>query len=86
MTDLAFLLKEIRIMRIIGLRESIVGKIILIILISFNNLLWVFLSTTQVETGGVTMRREGGGHLAGEFSRDSGGGEAHSHSNVCLRH
>jgi len=32
-------------MRIIGLRESVVGKIILIILISFSNLLWAFLST-----------------------------------------
>jgi hypothetical protein len=54
----AFLLKEIRIMGIIGWRERCVGNIILIILISFNNLLWVFFSTTQLETGGMTMRRE----------------------------
>jgi len=32
-------------MGIIGWRESVVGIIILIILISFNNLLWAFLST-----------------------------------------
>ena len=35
-------------MGIIGLRERCVVKIILIILISFNNLLWVFLSTIQM--------------------------------------
>jgi len=84
--EMAFLLKEIRIMRIIGLRESVVGKIILIIPISFKNLLWVFLSTIQVETDGVTMRRDGRRRLVGEFSRESVGREAHSRPNVCLRH
>jgi len=44
--EMGFLLKEIRIMGIIGWRACVVGKIILIILISFSNLLWVFLSTT----------------------------------------
>jgi hypothetical protein len=73
-------------MRIIGLRESVVGRIILIIPISFNNHLWAFLSTVQVEMDGMTMRREAGGHLAGEFSRESVGGETHSHPYVCLRH
>ena len=32
-------------MGIIGWRASAIGRIILIILISFNNLLWAFLST-----------------------------------------
>jgi len=35
-------------MRIIGWHESAVGRIILIILISINNLLWVFLSSIQM--------------------------------------
>ena len=50
MKEMAFLLKEIGIIRIIGLRErGGVAIIILIILISFNNLLWAFLSTAQLE-------------------------------------
>jgi len=36
--------------------------------------------------GGMTMLQEAGGHLAGVFSRESGGGEALMHLNVCLRH
>jgi len=48
--------------------------------------LWVFLSTAGTEMDGVTMRRETAGHLAGKFSRESGGGKALWHQNVCLRH
>ena len=36
--------------------------------------------------GDVTMRREIGRHLGIEFSRESVGGEALRHPNVCLRH
>jgi len=42
--------------------------------------------TAALPTGGMTMRREAGGHLAGEFSRESGGGKALRHPNICLRH
>ena len=36
--------------------------------------------------GGMTMRRETRGHLTGEFSRESDGGEALRHPVVCLCH
>jgi len=35
---------------------------------------------------GVTMLRKARGHLAGEFSRESGGGEALRLPNIYLRH
>jgi len=44
------------------------------------------LERVRHEMGGVTMLREAGGHLGGEFSRESVGIEALSHPNVCLRH
>jgi hypothetical protein len=81
-----FLLKEIRIMGIIGLRERYRRQNYSHYSYFFQKSFMGISFNSRHGMGGMAMRREAGGHLAGEFSRESGDLEALMHPHVCLRH